>query len=96
MGFSSPADESLRLCTDSLVGSEDVLDFVPGSSPVTTREIYLETDQIGSPERKVLAEKEDSRWGRKRTGKRLSNKKMNKARSVEEQAYAPWNIHSGG
>lgn len=35
------ADESITLCTDELVGSEDGLDFVPGSSPVTTRRYIL-------------------------------------------------------
>lgn len=45
------------------------------------QEIYFETDQIGSPERKVLAEREGQRWGRKRTGKGLSNKRMSKALS---------------
>lgn len=35
------ADESITLCTDSLVGSEDGLDFVPGSSLATTRRSIL-------------------------------------------------------
>lgn len=35
------ADESIKLCIDKLVGSENRLDFVPGSSPVTTRRYIL-------------------------------------------------------